>query len=114
MIKDSLILLGFYLLLVGIYISVIKIYFLNAISILASIPDSLILLDTSPSQIFLSFQNLHKTNPLTVIDFSNDSQLTDLAIQLNKFDSTKGLFFYLTQMVILTSGSRLGLVFIIS
>jgi len=116
-IKESFILLGFYLLLLGTYVSIIKIYFLNAISIFASAPDSLILFDSTPSKIFLSFKNLHffntYQNPLFVIDFSNDSQLSNLAIQFSRFDTTKGLFFYLTQMVILTTGSHLNLVFII-
>ena len=116
-IKDSFILLGFYLLLLGIYVSIIKIYFLNAISIIASAPDSLILFDSTPSKIFLSFKNLYffnsYQNPLFVIDFSNDSQLNNLAIQFSIFDTTKELFFYLTQMVILTTGSHLNLVFII-
>ena len=115
--KESFILLGFYLLLLGIYVSVIKIYFLNAISILALEPDSPILFDSAPSKIFLSFKNLHffnsYQNPLFVLDFSNDSQLSDLTIQLSKFDITKGLFFYLTQMVLLTTGSHLNLVLII-
>ena len=115
--KESFILLGFYLLLLGIYVSVIKIYFLDAISILALAPDSPIIFDSVPSKIFLSFDNLYFFNsyqkPLFVIDFSNDGQLSDLAVQFSKFDTTKGLFFYLTQMILLTTGSHLALVFII-
>lgn len=116
-IKDSFILLGFYLLLLGIYVSIIKIYFLNAISILASAPDSLILFDSTPSKIFLSFKNLHffnsYQNPLFIIDFSNETQVSNLAIQFSRFATTKGLFFYLTQMVLLITGSHLNLVLII-
>jgi len=116
-IKDVFILLGFYLLLLGIYISIIKIYFLDAISILASAPDTMVLFEGPPSKIFLSFKNLHffndYQNPLFVIDFSNDNQLTNLATQYSKFDTSKELFFYLSQMVILTTGSHLNLVFII-
>ena len=81
--KESFILLGFYLLLLGIYLSVIKIYFLDAISILALAPDSSILFDSTPSKIFLSLKNLHfftnYQNPLFILDFSNDSQLSDFS-----------------------------------
>lgn len=115
--KESFILLVFYLLLIGIYISIIKIYFFDAINILALAPDSTILFEHTPSKIFLSFKNIHffnnHTNPLFLLDFSNDSQLDDLTIQLSKFDTTKRLFFYLTQMIILTTGSHLNLVLII-
>lgn len=118
--KEAFILLGFYLLLLGIYLSFIKIYFLDSISILAFAPESSIIFDSSPSKIFLSFNNLHFINssqkPLFVLDFSNDSQLSDLVIQFSKFDtidSTKRLFFYLTQMVLLSTGSHLNLVLII-
>ena len=117
--KEAFILLGFYLLLLGIYVSFIKIYFLDSISMLALAPESPILFDSTPSKIFLSFKNLHFINssqkPLFVLDFSNDSQLNDLVIQFSKFDTTdtKRLFFYLTQMVLLTTGSHLNLVLII-
>ena len=118
--KQVFILLGLYLLLLGIYVSIIKIYFLDSISILALAPESPILFDTAPSKIFLSFKNLHFLNssqkPLFVLDFSNDSQLNDLVIQFSKFDTidtSKRLFFYLTQMVLLTTGIHLNLVLII-
>jgi hypothetical protein len=115
--KEAFILLGFYLLLLGIYVSFIKIYFLDTASILALSPESPILFDSTPSKIFLSFKNLHFINssqkPLFVLDFSNDSQLNDLAILFSEFDTSKRLFFYLTQMVLLTTGSHLNLVFII-
>jgi hypothetical protein len=117
--KEAFILLGFYLLLLGIYVSFIKIYFLDSMSMLALAPESPILFDSTPSKIFLSFKNLHFINssqkPLFVLDFSNDSQLNDLVIQFSKFDTTdtKRLFFYLTQMVLLTTGSHLNLVLII-
>ena len=81
--KESFILLGFYLLLLGIYVSIIKIYFLDAISILALAPDSSILFDSTPSKIFLSLKNLHfftnYQNPLFILDFSSDSQLSDFS-----------------------------------
>jgi hypothetical protein len=71
------------LLLLGIYLSVIKIYFLDAISILALAPDSSILFDSTLSKIFLSLKNLHfftnYQNPLFILDFSNDSQLSDFS-----------------------------------
>ncbi len=99
------------------YISIIKIYFLDAFSILASSPDSFTNFDTSPSEIFVSFKYFNNfnnyQNPLVILDFSNDDQLNDLAIQFGKFDATKGLFFYLTQMILLTTASHLNLVFII-
>ena len=116
--KESCILLGFYLLLLAIYVSIVKIYFFDAISILALAPDSLIFLGGTPSKILLSFKNLHffyiYQNPLFVLDFSKDSALmSDLVIQFSRFGTTKGLFFYLTQMILLSIGSHLNLVFVI-
>jgi hypothetical protein len=42
-------------------------------------------------------------NVLFILDFSDDSQLNDFAIQLGRFKETKWLFHYLAQMVLLDS-----------
>jgi len=112
--KELFILLGFYLLLLSIYISFIKIHFLGAIDVLALTTEPSLSLIKAPSKILLSieganFHNIYQT-PSLVIDFSNDG---DLAFQLKKFNMTSELFFYVTQMILLSTASHLNLLLII-
>jgi len=116
--KISLILLGFYLLLLGIFLAIVKIYFFNAISFFAfekiNYP---IVFNTMPSEVFLSFKNWNfftiTKNPLFLIDFSNDDMLNDLAIQLSQFPKTKWVFYYVAQMIFLsTNNINLVLIFV--
>ena len=102
----SLLLFSFFL---GIFLCQVKIYFFDALNFFAdkNIGNYPLLFNEIPTNVYLSFKNYNflsaPDNVLFILDFSNDNQLNDFAIQLGRFKETKWLFHYLAQMVLLDS-----------
>jgi len=101
-----LILFSFFM---GIFLCQVKICFFDALNFFAdkNIDDYPLLFNEIPTNVYLSFKNYNflsaPDNVLFILDFSNDNQLNDLAVQLGRFKQTKWLFHYLVQMILLDS-----------
>ena len=93
----------------GIFLCQVKIYFFDALNFFAdkNIVNYPLLFNEIPTQVYLSVKNYNflnaSDNALFILDFSNDNQLHDFAIQLGRFKETKWLFHYLAQRVLLDS-----------
>lgn len=93
----------------GIFLCQVKIYFFDALNFFAdkNIATYPLLFNGIPTQVYLAFKNYNflnaSDNPLFILDFSNDNQLNDFAVQLGRFKETNWLFHYLAQMVLLDS-----------
>jgi len=115
--KISSVLLGFYLLVLFTFLTIIKLYFFHAVSFfaLSELKDP-IFIENLPSKVFFSLNNYNfpfiSNNFLFSMDFANEDQLISFAIQLNRSNETRWMFFYLVQLALLDLGKiHLVLVF---
>jgi hypothetical protein len=93
----------------GIFLGVVKLYFFNA-SVFFTVnntPEYPLLFTNPPSNVYLvlkghDFLDMER-NALFILDFQNDTQLNDFAVQLGQFKQTKELFHYEFQLLCLDS-----------
>ena len=104
----SLLLFFFFL---GIFLCLVKFYFLDALNFGTT--------NNVANSVYFSFNNYNfwdvSNNALFSLDFTNDNQLSEFAVQLSKFKETRWLFHYLAQMLFLDSSwlhIHLSLVFV--